>query len=96
CEWILVLALHFSSSSEDPIFTHSTARVLRQMAGILAVDCTVFRMFSVILLSVGEWLVAPLFFLLVLIGLALAYLLNMLSVYIARAADMKEEADATL
>ena len=55
-----------------------------------------FAIVTVILFAVGEGMIALLFALIDLIGFSLAYLLRTLSAYIRRAADMKEEVDATL
>ena len=90
------MALKLSSSKEDRIFTVDTARLLWRISLILAIDCGAFAAVTVILFCLQDMLIAPLFALIDLVGLSLSYLFYHLSVYIARAAEMKEEVDATL
>ena len=92
CAVILIMALRLSASDEDRIFTQDTADLLNRIAWILGCDCLAFAIVTVILFAVGEGMIA----LIDLIGFSLAYLLRTLSAYIRRAADMKEEVDATL
>lgn len=96
CATILVMALKLSASDEDPIFTEGTAVLLYRISIILAIDCGAFAAVTVILFCLGDMLVAPLFALIDLVGLTLAFLFWQLSGYIHRAALMKEEVDATL
>jgi len=98
CAVILVMALKLSESgkNEDPIFTEDTAVLLYRIAILLAVDCGAFAAVTVILFCLGDMLVAPLFALIDLVGLTLSFLFWQLSGYIHRAAEMKEEVDATL
>ena len=96
CAAVLVMALKLSSSKEDRIFTEDTAQLLWRISMILAIDCGAFAAVTVILFCLRDTLIAPLFALIDLVGLALSYLFYHLSVYIARAAEMKEEVDATL
>ena len=96
CVAVLVMALKLSSSKEDRIFTEDTAVLLWRISMILAIDCGAFAAVTVILFCLHDTLIAPLFALIDLVGLALSYLFYHLSVYISRAAEMKEEVDATL
>lgn len=96
CAAILVMALKLSSSKEDRIFTVETAVLLWRISLILSIDCGAFGAVTVILFCLRDTLIAPLFALIDLVGLSLAYLFYHLSVYIDRAAEMKEEVDATL
>ena len=96
CAVILVMALKLSSSDEDPIFTEDTAVLLYRISILLAIDCGAFAAVTVILFCLRDTLIAPLFALIDLIGLTLSYLFWQLSGYIHRAAEMKEEVDATL
>lgn len=96
CATILVMALKLSASDEDPIFTESTAVLLYRISMILAIDCGAFAAVTVILFCLQDRLIAPLFALIDLIGLTLSYMFWQLSGYIHRAAEMKEEVDATL
>lgn len=96
CAVVLVMALKLSASKEDRIFTEDTALLLWRISLILAIDCGAFAAVTVILFCLRDALIAPLFALIDLVGLALSYLFYHLSVYISRAAEMKEEVDATL
>ena len=96
CATILVMALKLSASDEDPIFTEDTAVLLYRISIILAIDCGAFAAITVILFCLQDRLIAPLFALIDLIGLTLSYMFWQLSGYIHRAAEMKEEVDATL
>ena len=96
CAVILVMALKLSESDEDPIFTEDTAVLLYRISIILAIDCGAFAAITVILFCLQDMLIAPLFALIDLIGLTLSYMFWQLSGYIHRAAEMKEEVDATL
>ncbi|MBR5871944.1 MAG: hypothetical protein IKZ09_12995 [Clostridia bacterium] len=96
CAAILIMALKLSKSGEDPIFTEDTAVLLYRISIILAIDCGAFAAVTVILFCLGDTLVAPLFALIDLIGLTLSFMFGQLSGYIHRAAEMKEEVDATL
>lgn len=96
CAAILVMALKLSASDEDPIFTEDTAVLLYRISIILAIDCGAFAAVTVILFCLRDTLIAPLFALIDLIGLTLSYMFWQLSGYIHRAAEMKEEVDATL
>ena len=96
CAVILVMALKLSASKEDPVFTEATAKLLWRISIILAVDCGAFSAVTVILFCLRDTLIAPMFALIDLVGLALSYLFGQLSGYIHRAAEMKEEVDATL
>ena len=93
---ILVMALKLSASDEDPIFTEDTAVLLYRISIILAIDCGAFAAITLILFCLQDRLIAPLFALIDLIGLTLSYMFWQLSGYIHRAAEMKEEVDATL
>ena len=96
CATILVMALKLSASDEDPIFTEDTAILLYRISILLAVDCGAFAAVTVILFCLRDTLIAPLFALIDLVGLTLSYMFWQLSGYIHRAAEMKEEVDATL
>lgn len=96
CAVILIMALKLSASNEDRIFTEETARLLWRISLILAIDCGAFAAITVILFCLRDVLIAPMFALIDLVGLALSYLFCQLSGYIHRAAEMKEEVDATL
>lgn len=96
CAVILIMALKLSASDEDPVFTEGTAVLLHRISILFAIDCAAFAAVTVILFCLRDTLIAPLFALIDLVGLTLSYLFRQLSGYIHRAAEMKEEVDATL
>lgn len=97
CLVMLFMALGLSSAVEnDRVFTRETAALLSRISMLLFIDCIVFLLAVIALFAIGELTVSPLLALIDLVGYALAVLLRVLSGYIRRAAELKEEADATL
>ncbi len=97
CAAILIIAFSLSTAIErDTVFTARTADTLSFIAMIFLIDCALFLACIIALFSLGEATVAPLLAIIDLIGFALGVLLKVLSGYIRRAAELKEEADATL
>ena len=97
CFAVLIMALRFPVAiAQDRIFTNETAALLSRISLILAVDCVLFLFGIIALFALRELTVSPLLSLIDLIGFSLAFLLRVLSDYVKRAAQMKEEVDATL
>lgn len=97
CAVILIMALRFPTAiAADRIFTNETAALLSRISVILTVDCLLFLLGIIALFTLREHTVSPLLSLIDLIGFSLAFLLRVLADYVKRAAEMKEEVDATL
>lgn len=98
CVFILFLAQRLAwAVGCDRIFTKQTASLLSLIAGLLCGDCVLFSVGILVLrFWIGETLMSGVFAMIALIGFALSYFLYLLSGYVCRAAEMKEEVDATL
>lgn len=82
--------------AEDAIFTHKTARRIKGLSIALFTDSFLLCGAAAWLIRAGERLLAPALLFVALIGIMVASAISILSVYIARAAVLKEEADLTL
>ncbi len=97
CVVLLILALPLSAAiKNDSVFTLRTAARLAAIAYLMLIDCIVFLIGLVVLIFLGDPTFWPLFAIVDLIGFSVSILLLVLSGYIRRAAELKEEVDATL
>ncbi len=97
CLVLLVIAWRFGGIVErDEVFTPLTARTLSLISWIFFIDCALFLCGIVVMFAFGEMLLAPIFALIDLIGFGIGVLLRILSGYIRRAAELKEEVEGTL
>ncbi len=94
---ILLSALVFPKAiAEDKIFTSHTAKRLKWLSVALLADGVLLCAVAAWLMIAGERLLMPAMLFVSLIGVMVALAIFVLSAYIARAAVLKEEADATL
>ena len=94
---ILVSAFVFPKAIvHDTIFTSKTAKQVKWISAALFFDCILLCGASVWLIVAGEKLLMPALLFVSLIGVMVSLAIYILSDYIARAAILKEEADATL
>ena len=94
---ILLSALVFPKAiAEDKIFTSHTAKRLKWLSVALLTDSIFLCALAAWLMIAGERLLMPAMLFVSLIGVMVALAIFVLSDYIARAAVLKEEADATL
>ncbi len=97
CVALLALAWRFADAVErDEVFTARTAQRLSLISAIFIADCALFLCGIVAMFCFGELLLSPLFALIDLIGFGIGVLLRILSGYIRRAAELKEEVEGTL
>ncbi len=94
---ILLTAFAFPKAiAEDTIFTVKTAKHIKFLSIALFADSVLLCAVSVWLLTAGEKLLMPAMLFISFIGVMVSLAIYILSDYIARAAILKEEADATL
>lgn len=94
---IFALAAPFPGAiKNDSVFSAAVSGRLRAIAILLLADCLLFCAGIVLLLAAGEYLLSPALMFVGVIGLAVAYVLLLLSRYVGHAAALKEEVDATL
>ncbi len=97
CVAVLIIALPLSDAIEnDTVFTKKTSSILSLISKILFLDCIAFLVAIVALFISKEFTFSPILGIVDLVGFSLSVLLRVLSSYIDRAADLKEEADYTL
>lgn len=94
---ILVSAFVFPKAIvNDTIFTSKTAKQIKKISAMLFFDCILLCTVSVWLIASGEKLLMPALLFVSFIGVMVSLAVYILSGYVARAAILKEEADATL
>ena len=94
---ILLVATTFPKAiAQDRIFTAQTAKLVKALAVALFTDSLLLCMVCVWLLTAGERLLMPALLFVSFIGIMVSVAVKMLSHYLACAAELKEEADATL
>lgn len=97
CLSILVMGFRLNLAvASDTVFTRTTADIVVRISRILCFDCVFFIFGIIALFIIGEGVVSYLFAFIDMVGIAIAFLLRVLSDYIRRAALLKEEADCTL
>ncbi len=97
CVAILLIALGIAGAVErDEVFSALTAKALSLISVIFFTDCSVFFAATVAIMAFGERFLYPVLILVALVGIAISVLLRVLSGYIRRAAELKEEVDTTL
>ena len=94
---IFSCAFHFPNAiTEGTVFTQKTVSKLRLTARLVLVDCILFSLCVLLLLIIGERILAPALAFFSVIGYTISALLFILSGYVRDAASLKEEADLTL
>jgi len=94
---IFFCAFHYPSAiAQGTVFTKKTAVHLRLTAHLVLCDCILFSLCVLLLLLIGERLLAPALAFFSVIGYTISALLFVLSGYVRDAASLKEEADLTL
>lgn len=94
---IFALGLIFPKSiSQDRIFHESTACLLKIIHIILGATCFLLCILGIILFALREALFSFVFIGVGFIGMLVSLMLRVLSLYVRKAAILKEEADATL
>ncbi len=97
CISILAISMRFVGAVErDEIFTNKTANTLSLISRIFFVTCGAFFLVPASLFIIGERYISPMLAILDLVGIAIGVLLFILSDYIRRASELKEEVDLTL
>lgn len=94
---VFIMAFRFPVAIRDgEIFTEKTAVLLKRISVLILADCFLFGAGTVVLLVLGDRVLAPALAFTDGIGFAVAAMLWVLSRYVSEAAILKEEADCTL
>ena len=97
CIGSLSIALSFPESMhKDEIFSNLTASKLSLISLLIALTGAVTAVAAVMLFAIGDRLLFFALLIIAAISLLIAFMLNVLSNYVKRAALLKEEVDATL
>ena len=93
----LGVALAFPSAmKKDQIFSDATASKLSLISLLLIISSAIIFACAALLLSIGDSLVAFPMIIIAAISLLASFMLNILSSYVKRAAELKQEVEATL
>ena len=94
---VTVVSFKFPTAIEkDSVFDKKTAKLLYVIGVTVIADCLIFLACTAMLVAVGERVLAPALAFVSAIGITVGLMLTVLSRYVKRAAELKEEVDCTL
>ena len=94
---VFFMAYSFVPAFEkDSIFDRKTARLIKRIAYIIMYDCILAGLLTGVITVMGESLLSPLFSLVILMGVTVAFMLFILANHVERASDLKEETEGIL
>lgn len=94
---VFIMAFQFPSAFlSNSIFTKKTANLIKRISVIIFSDCIFFASGLVLFIVFGDYFISPILMFVAFIGILISLALYILSVYVERAAALKEEVDHTL
>ncbi len=84
------------SMKNDTVLSYEMASLLKKLSVLMLIAAVMLFAVSVFMFCVGDHLISPIIAIVDIIAFAIYLVLSVLGGYIRRAAELKEEADATL